>query len=268
MSQTAGSWEGKPEPSFVLSGEMSFEQANETSKVLGFFMAQDATVAAQPWFEETDDQIPAILISQNKVMSADQVKALSDAAREAGLDYSTTVDGRGAKFLHFSDQDAFRALSRQVTNIAKAAGLKEFTDFYVRSNLNDAETYLESGVGSLLREERDQAGSGGPSDLFRRAVDSILVPYAKAVGAEGYRFSPERYGRRFGLTDGEVAYLRAALRPKSGKALSTVPIVTGTEKLEPPRNNTRTKERGVTKNDLLWALQARTAEVGAIEPGD
>lgn len=268
VSQIAGSWEGKPEPSFVLSGQMSFEQANEVSKVLGFLMAQDATVAAQPWFEDADDQIPAILISQGKAMSAEQVKALSDAARAAGLDYSTTVDGRGAKFLHFGDQDGYLTLRAAVDEIRKAAGLKELTDFYVRSNLNDAETYLESGVGSLLREERDQAGSGGPSDLFRRAVDSILVPYAKAVGAEGYRFSPERYGRRFGLTEGEVAYVRAALRPKSGKALSTVPLVTGAEKLEPPRNNTRTKERGVTKNDLLWALQARTAEVGFIEPGD
>lgn len=268
VSQIAGSWEGKPEPSFVLSGEMSFEQANEVSKVLGFLMAQDATVAAQPWFEDADDQIPAILISQGKAMSAEQVKALSDAARAAGLDYSTTVDGRGAKFLHFGDQDGYLTLRAAVDEIRKAAGLKELTDFYVRSNLNDAETYLESGVGSLLREERDQAGSGGPSDLFRRAVNSILVPYAKAVGAEGYRFSPERYGRRFGLTDGEVAYIRAALRPKSGKALSTVPLVTGAETLEPPRNNTRSKERGVTKNDLLWALQARTAEVGFIEPGD
>lgn len=268
VSQIAGSWEGKPEPSFVLSGEMSFEQANEVSNMLGFFMAQDATVAAQPWFEETEDQIPAILISQNKVMTAEQVKALSDAAREAGLDYSTTVDGRGAKFLHFGDQDGFRALSRQVTDIAKVAGLKEVTPFHVRSNLNDAETYLESGVGRALRGTGDEAGSTGPSDLFRRAVDSILVPYAKAVGAEGYRFSPERYGRRFGLTDGEVEYIRAALRPKSGKALSTVPLVTGAEKLEPPRNNTRTKERGVTKNDLLWALQGRTAQVGFIEPGD
>lgn len=268
VSQIAGSWEGKPEPSFVLSGEMSFEQANEVSKVLGFLMAQDATVAAQPWFEETKDQIPAILISQNKVMTAEQVKALSDAAREAGLDYSTTVDGRGAKFLHFGDQDGFRALSRQVTDIAKAAGLKEVTPFHVRSNLNDSKTYLEGGLGSALRGTGDEAGSTGPSDLFRRAVDSILVPYAKAVGAEGYRFSPERHGQRFGLTDVEVEYIRAALRPKSGKALSTVPIVAGAEKLEPPRNNNRTKIPGVSKNDLLWALQNRVAQAGFIEPGD
>jgi hypothetical protein len=268
VAQIAGSWEGKPEPSFVLTGEMSFEQANEASKVLGFLMAQDATVAAQPWFEEADGQIPAILISQNKVMTAEQVQRLADAARAAGLDYSTSVDGRGAKFLHFGDQDGYLALRAAVDEIRKAAGLKELTDFYVRSNLNDAETYLEGGVGSLLREERDQAGTGGPSDLFRRAVDSILVPYAKAVGAEGYRFSPERYGRRFGLTDAEVEYIRAALRPKSGKALSTVPIVTGAEKLEPPRNNTRTKPSSVSKNDLLWALQNRAARVGFIEPGD
>lgn len=268
VAQIAGSWEGKPEPSFVLTGEMSFEQANEASKVLGFLMAQDATVAAQPWFEEVDDQIQAILISQNKVMTAEQVKALSDAAREAGLDYSTTVDGRGAKFLHFGDQDGFRALSRQVADIAKAAGLKEITPFYIRSNLNEAETYLEGGVGSALRGTGAEVRTGGPPDLFRRAVDSILVPYAKAVGAEGYRFSPERYGRRFGLTDAEVEYIRAALRPKSGKALSTVPIVTGAEKLEPPRNNTRTKPSSVSKNDLLWALQNRAARVGFIEPGD
>lgn len=268
VSQIAGSWEGKSEPSFVLSGEMTFEQANDASKLLGFLMAQDATVSTQPWVEETEDQIRAVLISQNKAMSAEQAEALAEAARSAGLDYSTTVDGRGAKFLHFGDDTAWRELGVKAKQIADAAGLQKVTAYFVRSNLNEATTYLEGRNGENLRGARDRDGSTGPSDLFRRAVDSILVPYAKAVGAEGYRFSPERYGRRFGLNDTEVEYIRAALRPKSGKALSTVPIVTGAETLDPPRNNTRSKERGVTKNDLLWALQARTAEVGLIEPGD
>ena len=40
----------------------------------------------------------------------------------------------------------------------------------------------------------------GPSNLFRRSIDNILAPYAKAVTAEGYRFSTDRFTERFGLT--------------------------------------------------------------------
>jgi stage V sporulation protein SpoVS len=48
----------------------------------------------------------------------------------------------------------------------------------------------------------EESGTG-PSDLFRRAIDNILTPYAKAVAAEGYRFSTDRFAERFGLSDPE-----------------------------------------------------------------
>ena len=44
----------------------------------------------------------------------------------------------------------------------------------------------------------EESGTG-PSDLFRRSIDNILAPYAKAVAAEGYRFSTDRFAERFGL---------------------------------------------------------------------
>ncbi|MDO9597020.1 MAG: hypothetical protein Q7J47_04795 [Azoarcus sp.] len=193
---------------------------------------------------------------------AEQITALHEAAGAAGLDYSTSIDGRGAKFLHFGDDAGWDALLSASAGIAEAAGLKDITPYFARSELNAADTYLAGRNGKNLREARTEDGGAGPSDLFRRAVDSILVPYAKAVGAEGYRFSPDRYGQRFGLTQPEVEYIRAALRPKTGKAVSTVPIVTGEKIITPPRNNNRTKTPGVSKNDLLWALQNRTAAVG------
>jgi hypothetical protein len=268
VTQIAGSWEGKAEPSFVLTGNMTYEQANELSKVLGFLFAQDATVVAQPWFAETEDQTQALLISQNKAMTKDQVQRLHDAASAAGVDYSTTVDGRGAKFLHFGDADGLRELQAKVVGIAKAAGLKEVTPFFVRSELNAAQTYLSGRSGSDLRGSGADTGGTGPSDIFRRAVDHVLVPYAKAVGAEGYSFSPDRYGERFGLTSGQVDYIRAALRPKSGKVLSAAPLLSGDEAIDPPRSNNRTKIPGVSKNDLMWSLQNRAAQIGFIEPGD
>jgi hypothetical protein len=212
-------------------------------------------VTGQPWFEETEDQTPAVLISQNKPMSAEQIERLSEAAKAEGVDYSTTVDGRGAKFLHFSDQKSYLVLREKARRIAAAAGLNDVTDYYARTNLNGSETYLTGRVGQVLRGTRDQDGGARPSDLFRRAVDHLLVPYAKAVGAEGYRFAPERFGALFGLSEAEVEYLTAALRPASGKALSTVPIVTGKEKIEPPRSKLTTKIPGVTKNDLMWTVQ-------------
>ncbi len=44
-----------------------------------------------------------------------------------------------------------------------------------------------------------QETTTGPSDLFRRSIDNILAPYARAVAAEGYRFSADRFAERFGL---------------------------------------------------------------------
>lgn len=266
--QVMGSWEGKPEPSFILSGDMTFEQADLASKLLGFAFAQDATVAGQPWFAEAEDQIPAILISQNKPMSAKQLVKLQEVAAAAGLDYSTTMDGHGAKFLHFGGPEEYDGIRSKVDRIATSVGLTNVTDYYVRSNLNEAEAYLASGVGQVLRGSGDQDGAAGPSDLFRRTVDHLVVPYVKAVGAEGYRFSADRFGQKFGLSEAEVEYIRAAVRPKNGKQLSTVAIVSGKEKLDTPRTNTRTKIPGVSKFDLAWAIQNRTAAVGLIDASD
>jgi hypothetical protein len=65
----------------------------------------------------------------------------------------------------------------------------------IRSNQND--TGSISSLGSNLQL---QDPTTGPSDLFRRSIDNILAPYAKAVAAEGYRFSTDRFAERFGFT--------------------------------------------------------------------
>lgn len=268
VEQVLGSWEGKAEPSFVLSGSITFEQAQDVGNLLGVLFSQDATVVTQPWHGESDDQIPAVYIGQNKPMSPDQIAQVVATAKKEGIDFSTTTDGHGVKFLHFGDAAEYDILRGKIAKVAEAASLPDIKSYYVRSSLNENQDYLSGRVGRLFQGEGDPTRTPGRSDLFRRAVDHVLVPYAKAAGAQGYRFDPALFGERFGLTQDQTDYVRAALRPKNGKAISSVPIASGAEVLDPPRNNVRSKEPGVTKNDLLWALQNRVAQAGLISPTD
>lgn len=121
--------------------------------------------------------------------------------------------------------------------IKEAAGLSAIKQIETRSTFNESENYTKDqafqpgGASSDGRQAwLQESGSGSPS-LFGRTVDSLLIPYAKLVAGQGYRFSPELFGERFGLTAEQTSYIKAALRLKSGKALSTAGIVAGTEEV-------------------------------------
>ncbi len=270
VAPTLGSWQGKSEPSFVLAGDnLTFEAADDLSKLLGFAFAQDATVVTQPRFEPSEDEIPAFYVGAEKRLSGKQLSAILEAARAEGLDYTTTTDGRAVKFLYFGDEDGLAGFQAQVDKIADAAKLPLRDVFFVRSSLNEAENYTAGRGGEAGQKPAWlEDGGAGASGLFGRAVDHLIVPYARLVGSEGYRFSPDRFGERFGLTADQVALIRSRLRPKSGLARSTAPILTGEEKLEVPKNDLRAKEPRSNNTDILWALQNRAAQTGLIEPGD
>lgn len=90
--------------------------------------------------------------------------------------------------------------------------------------MNEWTTYTDQGAenaeseGGGGRRPATWLGSGGTGrpDLFRRAVDHILRPYARAVAAEGYRLSPRRLAERFGLSDEQRRIVEDALAPKDG----------------------------------------------------
>jgi hypothetical protein len=261
-----GSWLNKPEPSFALYAEdLTFEQADELSKLLGFAFAQDATVVFQPTSEESPGEIPAIYIGGSKKLTDAQMKAVLSSAQAEGIDYSSTADGKAVRFLHFGDEAGLAELMEKAARIAGSAGLGAPKVVYVRSQLNEAESYTKGSGGSSGQAAWLGSGEAGRPDLFRRTVDHVLVPYAKTVGAEGYRFAVSRFGQRFGLDADQQELIRQALLPKGGATKSTVGIASGKVKLDIKPTGARGT---VSVSDILWALQNQSAQAGLIEPGD
>lgn len=261
-----GSWLNKPEPSFALYADgLTFEQANDLSKMLGFGFAQDATVVFQPTSEESPGEIPAVYVGSNKKLTDEQMKAVLSSAQAEGVDYSSTADGKAVRFLHFGDAAGLTELTQKAARIASNAGLGAPKVVLVRSQLNESESYTKGRGQGDSRAEWVRDGGAGRSDLFRRTVDHVLVPYAKAVGAEGYRFAVSRFGKRFGLSADQQGLIRQALLPKSGADKATVDIASGKVKLDIKATGAR---GNVSVSDILWALQNRSAQGGLIEPGD
>ena len=106
-----------------------------------------------------------------------------------------------------------------MADLAKASGL-DTLDVNTQSELHEASTYLTGDNRENILEARDQAGTAGSPSVFGRLVDHVLVPYAKAIAAEGYRFSPDRFAERFGLTDEQREQLRTKLMSSLGKTLT------------------------------------------------
>jgi general stress protein YciG len=112
-----------------------------------------------------------------------------------------------------------------------------------------------------------QESGTGPSDLFRRSIDNILTPYAKAVAAEGYRFSTDRFAERFGLAGLERGSFKdvfsvSITKEEYGYDNNKEPGVAGRTSLE-KRNN---KFREEANRDLRERIAA-IAESGAESRG-
>ncbi len=264
--QVQGSWNGEPEPSYALfADEITFEQASALSKMLGFAFAQEATVVTLPYHGGEEGGIPAAYIGSETTLTQSQLDKAKTAAKAAGLDYSTTVDGRGIKFLYFGDEAGHDSFVSTVGQIADAADLPLRDVFTVRSELNEASGYLQDEARGARGPAWLQDSTAGSPDLFRAVVDHLLVPYARAVGSEGYRLDPDRLAERFGLPEHKRKLIAEALRPTDGAARSTAPIVAGQEKLDVEATGHRGKPNVV---DIMWALQNRAALTGQIAPGD
>lgn len=264
---TLGQYKGKPEPSFALYGDgMTFEAADGISRMLGFSFAQESTIVTQPVYAGDEDTWPAFYVSNGKKLTAKEVDAVRQEAQNIGMDYSTSIDGTAFKF--FFDGSDISEFAQKIEDLARVAGLKNVDRVATRSTFNEAADYLRSSTEGTGRQAWVSEGGAGSSSLFGRTVDHLVVPYAKAVGAEGYRFSPSLFADRFGLSSQQLEYLRAALRPKNGALLSTADIVSGREVLETTKSDNRAKTPRANNTDVMFALQNRAAAIGQIEPGD
>ena len=262
-----GTWKGNPEPSFVVRGEnLSEEGAGKLARLLGFAFAQDATVVTKH-APDLVEGIPTVYAGGREVLRPEQLQQIIEAAREHGLDLSTSADKKAVKFMYFGDEAGLDKFHADVAAIADRVGFDALS-VMTQGDLYEAGSYLERQDSGVRGEGGDQASPFGSPDLFRRVVDHALVPYAKAVAAEGYRLSPDRLAERFGLSDAERELIRDKLRPKEGESRSTVPLMTGEEKLDVVPTSVKGKTKSVSVNDIMWALQNRAAQTGLIEPGD
>jgi hypothetical protein len=210
-----GTWEGNPESSFVLHGDnMSFEAADGLSRLLGWAFNQDATVVTMP-HSDIEEGIPAIYVLSDSELTPNQLNIILESSKEKGLDFSTTIDGKGVKFLHFGDEAGLGDYQTAVAEIAKKAGITEVLQTIARSKLNEAETYLAEGGGGEREEAWHKNSSSGPSNLFRRAVDNLLAPYVQLVEREGFRFSTQRFADQFGHSEEEARLIEESVHPKS-----------------------------------------------------
>jgi hypothetical protein len=264
VSQIEGTWNGSAEPSYVLSSKtMKAEQANKLGRLLGFAFSQDSVIVTKHSPDLAEGR-STLYLGTGKKLTSEQVNVIMTAARKRELDLSTSADGTAVKFMHFGEEADLAEFMDKVGEIAEIAGTKPPVHVRTQGDQHNAAQYLDGEGGAdgtgqgLLGSEQDRPA------VLGRIFDSLVIPYAKAVGAEGYRLSPELFGKRFGLSDAEVAVLTERLKPSEDQPRSTVKLMTGEEKLDIQP----TGKRGANITDVMWALQNRAAKLGLIRPGD
>ena len=267
--QIEGTWKGSQEPSFLIRGDnLTEESANRLAKLMGFAFAQDATVVTKHSPDLTEG-IPTLYIGGQGLLQKSQLDVIIKAATARGLDLSTSADKKAVKFLHFGDEAELGKFMADVGDIAREAGLPAPLMVKTKGDLHEAAEYLNGEVRGDGQGDGLLGGAEGTPGLLGRVFDQLVVPYAKAIGAEGYRFSPERYAERFGLSDAQRDDLQQRLMPKDGESRSTVPLMNGAETLDIQPTTARAKGKFKANiTDVMWALQNRAAQLGQIEPGD
>ena len=262
---TMGTWKNKAEPSFILHHpDMTDEHAHTLANVLGFGFQQDAAVQTKH-NPDGEDGIQTLLIGHDKKLQKSHIDRMLDAAKDHGLDFTVTKDGKAAKFMHFGDEGELPNFIDKVLNIADRSGIKNVLSVQTQGDLIHAKDYLPNIFSKAGAQQGNTPGSEGSPDIFRGIVNHVLAPYAKAVAGEGYRLSPDRLAETYGLSDEQREHVRGALYPSKGADQSTVPLMTGEENLDVRPTGDRGKS---TVGDALYALQNRAAQKGQIEPGD
>lgn len=266
--QVSGSWLGVPEPSFVLRAEnMPLDGASKLADILGLALGQEAVFVTQPYHSEDLNAyaIPTLLVGGGDALTPEVFERVKQSCLDAGIDYSTTVDKKAFKFLIFADGDA--DLKRQydaIVAIANEHGLDHGL-YNTRSDYHGAENYTGNAGGAGTPSWHEDS-TGGPSDLFRGAVDHLLAPYARAAGSAGYRFRADLLAKRFGLSGEHEQVIRERLRPTgSAEARGITSLIRAEEDLDFPTPQQGTRR---TVSEIMHAMQMRMAEQGVIDPKD
>lgn len=206
---------------------MTYETASETGRMLGVAFTPDSVIITQPQHGQDGDA--ALYATRAKPLSAEEQRDVLSKVLAAGLDATTTVVGKDLKFFYFGPEEAMDSFVGKVAEVVKSAGLSEPLSFEIGGEMYEAEAYDTRGDSGLGRQAWLEDAAARPPGLFRRAVDTLVVPYARAVAGEGYRLSLDRFGKRFDLSQAQVEYLRDALRPLTGKERSAARLLSVTE---------------------------------------
>ena len=137
------------------------------------------------------------------------------------------------------------------------------------------ERKIEAGtIGDLIKGLR---GSKDRASSFERVADDIIIPYAKAIATQGFRFRYNYFADEYRLTPAEENYLKDALYPKDGEAISAAKIVEAIDArdrgddTELPiimSRKTALKGAAIGVADVSWALQNFVGERGQIASDD
>ena len=278
ITPTTGSWLGKVEPSFVISGkdehgnDATPEQIRKLSHMMGFGWLQDAIVE-QHHNPDLNEGIPTVYLGKGKKLGKSDLDKIHEVSQSHGLDYTRSKDGMGVKFSHFGDENdtpevadrKYDQFLDKINAVSNQAGLPDKFHVKTAGDLKYAKGYLNEIFGGQGGGKGDSVSAARSPDLFRRVVDHVLAPYAKAAASEGYRLSPERLGEAFGLSKDEIDHVRNALLPTGKIDRSTVPLMEDKEQLDVRPTGARGE---ANVDDVINALSNRAAASGQIDPSD
>ena len=171
------------------------------------------------------------------------------------------------QFLFFGEESALGSFGKSIAEIQQAVGLTEAHFELVSTDLNETETDFARTLGAGPRQAWLDSSAEGQS-LFERVASDLIAPYAKAIGAEGYRFNVDLFAKRFGLTTVQKDILAGALYPANGRLKSSVPILEGLVDLGVEGVTTKKGRFVASVTNVVWALQNWSAKFGLIAPGD
>lgn len=263
VTPTIGTWMGNPEPSFIIQGgNLTPDNASTLARALGLGFQQDAAVITMH-NPTVADGIPTMLIGTGNELTKAEVNRIMQAAKQQGLDFTITKDGRAARFSHFDGPETLPQFADKIMAVAEAAKMPELLGVKTQGDLINADQYINGLVPEASTGAGAGYGPGNPSDLLGGLVDTVLVPFSKSAAGQGYRLSPERLGQQFPIGAETEARVAQGLIPRGDR--STIPLMEGREKL--PIKGTGARGE-VVVDDVIDALSNRAARKGYIEPGD
>ena len=283
-----GTWQGQSEQNIILrlpentqrTPELD-EQVMKLGDALGFALAQDARIVYLPRAttgEKTSKESTQYYVYSPTPIPQKKAREIMRKAKNWQVDEgggkTSTIDwtfiptGEGFKLMYFGDNQAgFEAKLEDLRQLIDPnSALIEESPVY--SDYNETTSaFAKAGAGTA---EKSLSETVGNQPLFQRLLDSVFIPYAKAVTKAGYEFRFKDWQKRFGLSDPTVESVINALYPKSGLDISTRELFESPDLLgaKPTLDKNGNLVYKLSVNEMIEKLESRTQRAGVISPTD